>query len=173
MKSVKCPRCGMVAFASALTCKRCGQSFETPTQSEPVSNEVDAALQKEIEGKKTLIYIVGFGATTALCLTAGFLIESTTTMIILFTGILVVGFMWTWALGNKAESQLLGGRKPLVYTITPAQRASVVTASVAIACVVINSDYGYILAPVCLVVFNGGMYLYEREMRSRRAENAE
>ena len=172
MKSVKCSRCGLVAFASALTCKRCGQSFETSTQSELESNQVDAALQKEIERRTTLIYIVGFGGTTALCLTVGVLAESTTTMIILFTGILVVGFIWTWALGNKAESQLLAGRKPL-YTVSPAQRASVVTASVALAGIVINTDYGYILAPVVLVIANGGMYLYEREMRTKRAENSE
>ena len=165
MKSVKCPRCGLVAFASALTCKRCGQSFETSTQPEP---EVDAALQKEIEARKTLIYIVGFGGTTVLTLTVAFLVESTTTMIVLFIGILTVGWIWTWALGNKVEAQLLGGRKRL-YTISPAQRASVITASVALAGVVLNSDYGYILSPLVIVVVNGGMYLYEREMRAKRA----
>jgi hypothetical protein len=92
---------------------------------------------------------------------------------VLFAGILTVGFIWTWALGNRAESQLLAGRKPLAYTISPPQRASVVTPSVAMAGVVINTDYGYLLAPLVLVIVNGGMYLYEREMRVRRAEGEE
>ena len=172
MKSVKCPRCGLVAFASTLNCKRCGQSFETPTQSATESSQVNAALQKEIEARQTLIYIVGFGGTTALTLTAAFLVESITTMIILFIGILTVGWIWTWALGNRAEAQLLAGRKRL-YTITPAQRASVTTASVALAGVVLSSDYGYILSPLVIVIINGGMYLYEREMRARRAESGD
>ena len=172
MKSVKCPKCGLVAFASALNCKRCGQSFETATQSERESGQVDAALQKEIEARKLLIYIVGFGGTTVLTLTVAFLVESTTTMIVLFIGILSVGWIWTWALGNKAESQLLAGRKR-VYTITPTQRASVTTASVALAGIILSSDYGYILSPLAIVIINGGMYLYEREMRARRAETGD
>jgi len=169
MKSVKCPSCGLVAFASAVTCKRCGGSFETSALE---STRVDAALQKEIEARKTLIYIIGFGATAVLSMTAAMIVESTTIMIFSFGGILVVGFVWTWALGNKAETQMLGGRKR-AYTITPGQRASVVTAGVAGAGVILNSDYGYILAPLLLVIVVGGMYLYEREMRAKRAESGE
>ncbi|HEU4432930.1 MAG TPA: hypothetical protein VFR51_06005 [Pyrinomonadaceae bacterium] len=172
MKSVKCPRCGLVAFASALTCKRCGQSFETATKPEPEGGQVDTALQKEIQPRQTLIYIVGFGGTTVLTLTAAFLVESIRTMIVLFIGILNVGWIWTWALGNRAESQLLAGRKRL-YTITPAQRAFVTTSSVALAGIILSSDYGYILSPLVIVIINGGMYLYEREMRVRRAESGD
>ena len=143
-----------------------------PTQSDPESSQVDAALQKEIEARQMLIYIVGFGGTTVLTLTAAFLVESTTTMIILFIGILTAGWILTWALGNRAESQLLAGRKRS-YTITPAQRASVITSSIAFAGIVLSSDYGYILSPLVIVIVNGGLYLYEREMRSKRAESGD
>ena len=171
MKSIKCPQCGLVAFASTLACKRCGQSLEKPQLE---TDELDVDLAQEIESTKRLIYIVGFSGTAVLSIVAAVIAESPTAMIILFLGILSVGFLWTWALGNRAESRLLDGRKPLVYTITPAQRASVATASIGLAApVAINSDYGFILAPLIMVIFNGGMFLYERQMRTKRAEEIE
>jgi hypothetical protein len=170
MKSVKCPHCGLVAFASALTCKRCGQSLETSAQSQLERDELEPLLEKEIESTKRLVYTVGFLGTGALSIVAAVISESPVTIVILFGGILTTGILWTWALANRAEARLLAGRKPLVYKITPAQRASVATASIAAAApIAINSDYGFILAPLIIVICNGGLFLYEREMRSKRA----
>jgi hypothetical protein len=174
MKSVKCPQCGLVAFASALTCKRCGQSLEVPTPSQPESDELEVGLENEIESTKRLIYTVGFLGATVLGVGAAMIVESTIAIIISFIGIWAGGILGTWALANRAESRLLGGRKPLVYKITPAQRASVATASIAAAApIAINSDYGFILAPLIVVVCNGGLFLYERQMRAKCAENRE
>jgi len=172
MKSVKCPQCGLVAFASAPNCKRCGQSLEKPTESQLESDQLEVGLESEIESTKRLIYIVGFLGTAALSIGAAMIVESLTVSIILFVGILTVGWVWTWAFANRAESRLLDGRKPPVYSITPAQRALVATASLAAAGpIAINSDYGFILAPLIVVICNGGLFLYERQMRARRAED--
>ena len=174
MKSVKCPQCGLVAFASAVTCKRCGQSLEEPTESQIGIDPLNADDINEIEATKRLIYIVGCVGATVLSVGAAVIVESTTAIIILFIGIWAGGVLGTWALANRAESRLLAGRKPPVYTVTPAQRASVATASVAAAApIAINSDYGFILAPLLIVICNGGLFLYERQMRAKHAENRE
>ena len=173
MKSIKCPGCGLVAFASASTCKRCGSPLEVPEFSQVAADQADAELVESIRSKKSVVYMVGLFGSLALSIFAAVMTESTTAMIILFGGILVVGFLWTWVVASTIESRMLGGRKDIVYTITPAQRASVATASVATAFVVLNSDYGWILSPLIIVIFNGALYLYERQMRAKRRAGSE
>ena len=167
MKSMKCPVCGLAAFASASACKRCGTSLEVSELSQVQSDQSDAELEKSISAKKGVIYMVGLFGSVALSIAAAVMTESTTSMIFLFGGILLVGSLWTWVVATKVESRMLG-RRNIIYTITPAQRASVATSSVASAFIVLHNDYGWILSPLIIVIFNGALYLYERQMRTKR-----
>jgi hypothetical protein len=134
------------------------------------SDQADPELLESIKAKKSIILIVGFLLSLILALVAFFLTEDTLSMVILFVGIIAVGFIWTWVVTTKVESRMLGGRSVPVQATTPAQRASVATSSLVTAAIVLHTDYGLFLAPFIIVIFNGGLFLYDRQMRAKRVD---
>src|SRR2546429_308357 len=64
--SVKCPQCGIVNFATAGACKRCGNSLERPNALE----EARALGEKQLEAPRTSakrrVLMVGIGVAVLL-----------------------------------------------------------------------------------------------------------
>jgi hypothetical protein len=163
MKSVKCPSCGFVGFSSS-TCKRCQRPFGT------VENEVtDEKTLASIKAGQGLILGVGATVSLFLAISTYFFIEDLTTMALTFAGIVGVGFTASWAIGSMLERRMLGG-KNLNYKISAAEKSAVFGASLFAALMVcINTNFGYVLAPLIVISFNGALYLYEFQMKRQSA----
>ena len=166
MKNVKCPRCGLVAFASVTTCKRCGGALEATSSLQVQSEESDITLVRSVKTRQSVILGLGFMGTLALGIAAAVNTEDTTRMAVLFVGIVLVGFLSTWVVASIVKSRMLAGRNDFVQTITAAQKSAVLTSSLLCAFIVFRSDYGFIISPLIVLLFNGALYLYEHQMKS-------
>ena len=168
MKSIKCPHCGLVNFASLPACKRCGGVLEGTSDPQVRNEQGDAKLEASIKLRLTIIYGLGFMGTLALGIVAAMKTEDTTRMAGWFLGIIVVGFICTWVVASIVETRMLAGRNDFVYSTTAGQKSAVLTASLVCAFLVFNSEYGFILSPLIVVLFNVAMFIYERQQNSKR-----
>ena len=163
MKSIKCPNCGFVGFAS-INCKRCQKPINI--ENNQLTDEKTLA---SIKSKQSLIFGIGGIISLILSFSTVFIIEDAVTMAFSFVGIIAIGLIISWLIGSLVERKLLSGNK-LNYKITSAEKATVFGASLFFSYfVLINVKFGYLFAPLMVIFFNGMLYLYEYQMNKRIA----
>ena len=165
MINTKCVNCGLVNFDSAKACRRCNGSLEN-IQGLGSSQQVSFIETKsKVQSAQSLILMIGFGFSLALSIYFTMQAETPTAMAITFLVIIGLGFLSSWFISSVIERKIAGDSIKKAGLDTK-EKASVMAISLVAASIIFKSEYGYIISPLIILVFNGAVFLYDKKAKN-------